>query len=75
MRTLKLNIPDNLDIDETELLMLIASRLYEAGKLSSGQAAKVAGLSKKTFLELLGKYQVSIFNYPPSDISRDLKNA
>ncbi|MGI8892218.1 MAG: UPF0175 family protein [Bacteroidia bacterium] len=75
MRTLKLNIPDNLDIDETELLMLIASRLYEAGKLSSGQAAKFAGLSKKTFLELLGKYQVSIFNYPPSDISRDLKNA
>lgn len=55
--------------------MLIAAKLYEQGKLSLGQAAEVAGLSKRTFAELLGKYSVSIFNSPASDLSRDVINA
>jgi len=55
--------------------MLVASRLYEQGKLSLGKAAEVAGLSKRTFAELLGKYEVSIFNYPPSDLANDLTNS
>jgi hypothetical protein len=29
MRTLKLNIPDSLEIDDREVSMLVASRLYE----------------------------------------------
>ncbi len=33
--------------------MMVASRLYETDKLSLGQAADVAGLSKQTFAELL----------------------
>jgi predicted HTH domain antitoxin len=45
------------------------------GKLSLGQAAEVAGISKRAFAELLGSYNVSIFNYPPSDISSDVANA
>ena len=55
--------------------MLVASRLYEQGKLSLGQAAEVVGLSKRVFAELLGSYNVSIFNYPASDLSRDVANA
>ncbi len=75
MKVVKLNIPENLDIKSAELAMIIASRLYEQGKLSLGQAAEVAGLTKRTFAELLGKYNVSIFNYPESDLSRDVANA
>lgn len=75
MRTLKINIPDTLDMNDSEMAMLVASRLYEQGKLSLGQAAELAGLSKRTFAELLGKYNVSIFNFPASDLSRDVKNA
>lgn len=70
-----LHIPDNLDMDSNDVAMLLATRLYEQGKLSLGQAAEVAGLSKRTFAELLGKYEVSIFNYPPSDLSSDVANA
>lgn len=55
--------------------MLLASRLYEHGKLSLGQAAEMANLSKRAFAELLGKYNVSIFNYPASDIAQDVANA
>ncbi|HXR83100.1 MAG TPA: UPF0175 family protein [Hanamia sp.] len=75
MKTVTLNIPDTLDIDNKEVAMLEASQLYEQGKLSLGQAAEVAGLTKRTFAELLGKYNVSIFNYPASDLSRDVANA
>lgn len=69
------NIPDSLDINNNEVAMLVASQLYEQGKLSIGQAAEVAGLTKRTFAELLGKYHVSIFNYPAEDLKRDIANA
>lgn len=75
MKVLTLNIPDNIDLDDTQVAMLVASRLYEQGKLSLGQAAELAGLTKRTFAELLGKNDVSIFNYPASDIARDVANA
>jgi predicted HTH domain antitoxin len=75
MKVLTLNVPDSLDVDNRELAMLVATKLYEQGKLSLGQAAELAGLTKRTFAELLGRYNVSIFNYPASDISRDVANA
>ncbi len=58
MKTMTLNIPDSLDIDNREVAMLVATQLYKQGKLSLGQAAEVVGLTKRTFAELLGKYNV-----------------
>ena len=75
MKTITFNIPDTVDLDNNEAAMLFASKLYEKGKLSLGQAADLAGVSKRTFIELLGKYGVSIFNYPASEIQKDLNNA
>ena len=75
MKTLTINLPDALEMDDRELLMIVAARLYEQGKLSLGQAAEVAGLTKRTFAELLGSYNVSIFNFPASDLSKDVANA
>ena len=75
MRTVNFKIPDTVDLDDKDIAMIVASTLYEKGKLSLGQAAELAGLTKRTFAELLGKYDVSIFNYPPSDLTRDVKNA
>lgn len=70
-----LNVPDSLDLDNMQVATLLASKLYEQGKLSLGQAAEVAGLTKRTFAEILGAYNVSVFNYPASDISTDVANA
>ncbi len=75
MRTIQLNLPDDLDLKDSDLSMIIASKLYEEGKLSSGQAAKVAGLSKRTFIELLGRYGVSVFSTSISDLESDIANA
>lgn len=70
-----LHLPDTLNIDNNEVAMLVASKLYEQGKLSLGQSAELAGLTKRTFAELLCRYNVSIFNYPASDLNRDIDNA
>lgn len=75
MKTITLNIPDNLDLDNREVSMLVATKLYEQGKLTLGQAAELVGLSKRTFAELIGTYSISIFNYPASDLSKDVINA
>lgn len=75
MKVLTINIPDNIDLDNLQLAMLIASKLYEQGKLSLGQAADLVGLSKRTFIEMLEINNVSVFNYPVSELSNDVANA
>lgn len=75
MKTVTLTIPDNVELDDNEVAMLVATRLYEQGRLSLGQAAELVGLTKRTFAELLGCYNVSIFNHPASDLARDVQNA
>jgi predicted HTH domain antitoxin len=75
MKTLTLNIPDNVELDDKDVAMLVAARLYEQGKLTLGQASELAGYSKRTFMELLGRYNVPIFNYNPAELADDIKNA
>jgi len=75
MRTIQLNIPDSVDLKDYDFLMIIAAKLYEDRKLSSGQAAQIAGLSKRAFIELLGRYGVSVFSNSISDLHSDIDNA
>ncbi|MEC4983970.1 MAG: UPF0175 family protein [Oscillatoria sp. PMC 1068.18] len=61
-----INIPDsvlqaeNTDADTfgRELCILAAIKLYELGRLSSGRAAELAGMSRVEFLINLGSYKV-----------------
>jgi len=75
MRTIQLNIPDSLDLKDYDFSMIIAAKLYEDAKLSSGQAAQMVGLSKRAFTEMLGKYGVSVFSTSISDLHSDIANA
>ena len=75
MKTVTINLPKNIDMNDFEVSMLVATKLFEDGKLTSGQAAEMVGLSKRAFIELLGKYGVSVFGYGMEDIENDLKNA
>lgn len=74
MSSFTINIPTSLRMTTFEVSMLLATRLYEEGRLSAGQAAEMVGLSKRTFIEMLGKYGVSVFGYGTDDIENDLKN-
>jgi predicted HTH domain antitoxin len=71
MKTITLQIPDSLSDYEYDVVRFIAAKLYESGKLSLGQAADMAGLSKRTFSELLGDYGVGLLNYPVSEMLDD----
>jgi predicted HTH domain antitoxin len=58
-----------------ELKMLAAVKLYEMGKISSGKAAALAGTDRVSFLLGLGRYRVSVFNYTPEELERELAEA
>ncbi len=77
MQNIQLNImlPDMTDATEAQLKMTLASKLYENGQLSLGQAADVAGLTKRTFSELLGQYGVSLFSQSLEELREDILNA
>jgi predicted HTH domain antitoxin len=64
MKEIILNIPKNYGLSEAETKKFLAAKLYEAGRLSLGQAAEMAGLSKPDFAEILSDYGVSLINYP-----------
>ena len=62
-------------ISETELKLLLATKLYETGRLSLGQAADVANLTKRTFIEILGRFDVSLFSASADELQQDIANA
>jgi len=49
----------------------LLQKLYEAGKLSLGQAAEVAGMTKVALAEILHHYDVSFINYPVAEMIKD----
>lgn len=51
-----------------ELPVLAAVKLYELGRLSSGRAAELAGMSRVEFLLALGRYKVFPFESELSDL-------
>ena len=75
MRTIHLNIPDSVDLKDYDFSMIIASKLYEDAKLTAGQAAEIVGLSKRAFLEVLGKYRASVFSNSIEDLHSEIENA
>jgi predicted HTH domain antitoxin len=74
-KQLVVEVPDSVQVDVMELRMILAARLYEQGRMALGHAAKLAGLTKRLFMERLADYGVSVFNYPASELENDLKNA
>jgi predicted HTH domain antitoxin len=75
MRTIQLNIPDSIDLKDYDFSMIIAAKLYEDAKLSAGQAAEIVGLSKRAFIEMLGKYGVYTLSTSVEDLHSDISNA
>jgi predicted HTH domain antitoxin len=71
MNTLTLQIPDTLQMDSKETQQFLAAKLYESGKLSLGQAAELANLSKTEFADMLSDYDVSFINYSLQDVLKD----
>lgn len=67
-----LSLKESKEEFEEEARYLLALKLYELGKLSSGKAARIAGLNRVVFLMRLGKYKVSPFQM---DLDKILEEA
>lgn len=83
MSTLKIDIPSEVlwalqqepEEFEREARLALAVKLYETGKLTTGLAAKLAGVPRITFLFLLGRYGLSPFGQEPEELEEDLAHA
>ena len=62
--------PEEMD---AQIRLMAALKMFELGKLSSGHAAELAGLSRVEFLEMCGRYHVSVFNYPADVVESELQ--
>lgn len=79
IRQIVVDIPEKVllaeKVDETsfarELRILAAVKLYELGRLSSGRAAELAGMSRVEFLLELGRYRVFPFEAELRDLESD----
>jgi predicted HTH domain antitoxin len=58
---------------ERHIRLMAALKMFELGKISSGKAAELAGMSRVEFLETCGRYRVSIFNYPPEEAKQEIE--
>jgi hypothetical protein len=66
MKTVTINLPE--DVNERDFKMAVAAILFDKAILSSGQAASFVGISKREFIESVGKYGVSVFGETPDDL-------
>jgi len=78
MRQLVIPVPEKVLLAEKtdevafgrEVLMLAAVKLYELGRLSSGRAAELAGVSRIEFLQSLERYKVFPFQAELNELER-----
>ena len=70
MSTLTVDLPEDLQPGEARLHL--SMRLFEIGKLSLGQAAKMAGCSKRAYIDLLGEHEIPVIDYPPDELDEEL---
>lgn len=83
MEKIVLEIPDEvlISLKETpselsrDIQMLAAVKFYQMGRLSSGRAAQLAGVSRISFLQSLARYGVPIFELTQAELKRDFENA
>jgi predicted HTH domain antitoxin len=67
---LTLDLPSNMTKDEAQTLLAV--KLFETERVSLGQSARIAGYSKRAFIEILGKHNVPVINYSPDDLREEL---
>ncbi len=58
---------------EYHIRLMAALKMFELGKISSGKAGELAEMTRTEFLEICGRYKVSVFNYPAEELENELK--
>lgn len=72
MKTSTVQIALPSDVSEQEARLLLIIKIYELGRLSIGQAARLAGYSKRGFMEVLAQYGVLVVSYAPEELREEI---
>jgi predicted HTH domain antitoxin len=59
---------------ERELRLLLAIKLFELKRVSTGQASDIAGLSRFAFLDELAKLGVAAIDFDPQEAEQEFGN-
>jgi predicted HTH domain antitoxin len=82
MQRMTLEYPDNLALAvqttpeelQAQIRLMAALKMFELGKLSSGKAAELAGMTRVEFFEMCGRYRVSLFGYSAEELEAEMQS-
>ncbi len=74
-RVLTINLPSSVQLEDKDAKMRFACKLYEDGIISTAEAAEMVGISRREFIESMGKFNTSIFPQTIEELESDIRNA
>ncbi len=72
---LLLSLKESPEEFEAEARLLLAVKLYELGRVSTGRAAEIAGIGRVEFMFALNRFGLSPIGVDPEELAEDLANA
>jgi predicted HTH domain antitoxin len=83
MRAVTIEIPENILVGSgqsseefaREAKLLLLAKLFELGRVSSGKAAEVCGMTRVEFLLSMGKLGVSLVQLDSDELKREIADA
>lgn len=70
-----ISLKEDPEVFAKDLRLTAAAKFYEMGRLSSGRAAELAGISRVSFLRRLSDFGISIIDESRQELAEDLRNA
>lgn len=72
---LLLSLKESREEFESEARLLLAVKLYEMGRISTGMAARLAGMERVAFIFALARFGLSPIGVDPDELEEDFENA
>ncbi len=72
---LLLSLKESPEEFEAEARLLLAVKLYELGRVSTGRAAQLAGIGRVEFMFALNRFGLSPIGVDPGELVEDMANA